>query len=322
MTGPEAARPQRRWPDYLGLAARGFAMGTVDVIPGVSGGTIAFVSGIYEELIEAIRALTLPANLKLLVTLQWRRALDVFPWPFLLALGIGLGAAVLTMAHVVSWALAHHPVFTWAFFFGLVLASTVSVMRHLRRWTPTMIANILFASVITYVFVGLLPVQTPTDWWFLIFSGALAICAMILPGISGSFVLVLLGKYTYVLNAVKTLDVVTLALVATGCLIGITVFAHVVSWLFRHYHDLTITGLTGLMIGSLRRVWPWQEVRGSVPGVDGEPVPVDVVNVLPAAFSGEVLGAILLAVLGFAVVLGFDWWSSRMAQARAAAAAA
>jgi putative membrane protein len=287
--------------EYLGLAARGFCMGAADIVPGVSGGTMAFILGIYEELIQAIHTLNLDF-VRRLVRGQWREAFDHFAWPFLLAVGLGIGTAIFTLARGIRWALHHHPSLVWAFFFGLVLASVVTVRKRVARWTG---ANLLAAGLAmlgAYWLVGLLPVRTPDAPWFLFLSGALAICAMILPGISGAFILVLLGKYQTVLEAVVQRDVITLGLVAAGAAVGLMSFARLLRWLLRRYHDLTVAMLTGLMLGSLRKVWPWKETLVLGSGVAHE---VEV-NVLPGAFTPEVGLAVGLAMLGMVLVLGLD----------------
>ena len=300
MEFAETIPTRRRFVEYLGLAARGFCMGAADIVPGVSGGTMAFILGIYEELIQAIHTLNLDF-VRRLMRGQWREAFAHFAWPFLLAVGLGIATAIFTLARGIRWALEHHPSLVWAFFFGLVLASVVAVRKRVARWT---VANTLVAGLGmlgAYWLVGLLPVRTPDTPWFLFLSGALAICAMILPGISGAFILVLLGKYQTVLEAVVQRDVITLAIVAAGAVVGLLSFARLLRWLLRRYHDLTVAALTGLMLGSLRKVWPWKQT------VVGGGVASEVeLNVLPEAFTSEVGFAIGLAMLGMALVLSLD----------------
>jgi putative membrane protein len=306
MTAIPGVHPQRRLRDYIRIALCGVVMGSADVVPGVSGGTMAFILGIYEELVESIKAFSTPAHLRLVLTLRWGEALHVLPWRFLAALGLGIVTAVVTLARGVSWMLEHRPVFLWAVFFGLVLASVVTVSRQLKKWDAAGVLGVALAAAGAYLFVGLVPVQTPNDWWFLILSGAIAICAMILPGISGAFVLVLLGKYQYVLDAVNNRDVVTVLLVGLGCAVGIVTFAQVVSYLFKRYHGTTVAVLTGLMVGSLRKVWPWKETVRTMLDSHGNLIPLQEINVLPAAVSAEVWIALGLAVLGFSLVVALD----------------
>ncbi|HSN75386.1 MAG TPA: DUF368 domain-containing protein [Anaerolineae bacterium] len=295
--------------DYVSISLRGFLMGSADVVPGVSGGTIAFITGIYEALIDAINAVNLQFMRRLL-RLQWREAFADFPWQFLLALGLGLGVAVLTMAHFLTWALTHYETLVWGFFFGLIVASIVLVLRRVRRWTPAAVLLLLAFAAGMYWLVGVTPHEMPHTPLFLFFSGALAICAMILPGISGAFILVLLGQYHYVLEAVVNQDWLTLIVVAAGCALGLLVFARVLKWLFSHYHDLTVAALIGLMIGSLRKIWPWKLTLQSEIEPDGIVIPLVQQNILPA-LTIEAFLVIGLALLGLTLVVGIEWLAER-----------
>ncbi|HUO85545.1 MAG TPA: DUF368 domain-containing protein [Thermoanaerobaculia bacterium] len=306
------ARSRRKLRDYLGLFARGFCMGSADVVPGVSGGTMAFILGIYEELIDSIRVVGRPEFLRPLVRLRLGEALRVLNWEFLTAILTGIGLAIITMAKGLEWLLHNQPVVVWSFFFGLVLASVFLVGARIARWTPSLLAALAAGTVGAYLLVGLVPVQTPDQWWFLFLSGAVAICAMILPGISGAFVLVLLGKYQQVLGAVNQHDLVTLGWVALGALIGIVTFAQVLGWLFHRYHDPTVALLTGLMLGSLRKVWPWKEDLAFIIDRHGERLPTVQRNVLPESFSGEVIVAISMAVAGLILVIALERWAHRL----------
>ncbi len=239
---------------------RGVFMGASDVVPGVSGGTMAFILGIYEELINSLRTLGEPRFIKAVLSLRIRDAMEMANWKFLLSLGAGIGLAILTLAHSLEWLLVNHPVFLWSFFFGLVLASVFVVAQRVGEWTLQRALALVAGAVGAFMLVGLVPVQTPETWWFLFLSGALAICAMILPGVSGAFILLLLGKYQFVLSAVTQRDILSLALVAAGAAIGLVTFAQILGRLFERYHDTTVALLTGLMIGSLRKVWPWKKL--------------------------------------------------------------
>ncbi len=273
----------------------GFLIGTADVIPGVSGGTVAFVLGIYEELIDAIRA-AIPF-LRRMVSLRWREALEELPWRFLLTLVAGIGTAVLSMARLLHWALETYPVYVYALFFGLIVASVYVVRTRVRQWGPlTLLVTALFAAG-AYALVGLRPVQTPEALWFIFLSGMIAICAMILPGISGAFILVLLGKYHYLLGALIRFDLVTIVVFIAGAAVGIVSFAHILRWLLDHYHDLTVAALVGFMLGALRELWPWKSVRL----VDD--VPAERVFFFPTALTSEVALALGLMALGSAAVI-------------------
>lgn len=305
----DISRPQSPR-DYAAISLRGFLMGSADVVPGVSGGTIAFITGIYEALIDAINAVNVQFVRRLL-TLQWRAAFADFPWQFLLALGLGLGAAVLTMAHFLNWALTHYETLVWGFFFGLIVASIIVVLKRVRRWTPMAAGLLLAFAIVMYLLIGVTPHEMPHTPVFLFLSGALAICAMILPGISGAFILVLLGQYHYVLEAVVNQDWLTLIIVAAGSAVGILLFARVLKWLFANYHDLTVAALIGLMIGSLRKIWPWKLTLQSEIEPDGSVVPLVQQNILPAGLDGETLSVIGLALLGFVLVIGLEALAAR-----------
>lgn len=280
-------------------------MGAADVVPGVSGGTMAFILGIYDELLHAIHAVNL-TFLRLLLSLRWREAFTGFPWRFLLAIALGIGLAIFTLAEGLSWALHHHPSLVWAFFFGLVLASVGVVRKRVRLWTPSLAVLAALAAVGAYALVGMTPAQTPDEAWFLFLSGAIAICAMILPGISGAFILVLLGKYEDVLEAVVHGDVVTLSIVGAGCVVGLASFVRLLRWLLARYHDRTVAVLTGFMLGSLRKVWPWK--ASPPPGAEAGSETLGVhLNILPTAFTTEVGLELALACLGAGLVWGTEY---------------
>jgi len=317
LTQPETAvaTPERTLKSYIGLTLRGMAMGASDIVPGVSGGTMALILGIYEELINSIRAIGRPQFLRPALRLQIRPALEALNWPFLLAVGLGILTAIITLSSALEWLLVHQTVYIWSFFFGLVLASAYTVSKRIPRWTAPLLVTLAIGTVGAFIIVGLVPVQTPNTWWFLLLSGALASCAMMLPGISGAFILFILGKYEYVLAAVNNRDFLTLALVAVGAGIGLVTFAQVLGWLFKRYHDLTVAVLIGLMIGSLRKLWPWKvdvawltDSSGNfVLDSHGELLVAQQINVLPdlATQAGvvEFILAAGLAAIGMAAII-------------------
>ena len=298
-------------------------MGAADIVPGVSGGTMAFILGIYEELIFSIRTLGRRDFLQALVRLRLKDAFAQLNWRFLLALAAGIALAVLTLARGLGWLLEHYSVSVWSFFFGLVLASVLAVSRRVERWSPELWAALGAGAVGAYIFVGLVPLQTPEVWWFLVASGAMASCALILPGISGAFVLLLLGKYQFVLSAIKNLDIFRLFFVAAGAAVGLISFAQVLGWLFRRFHDVMIAVLTGLMLGSLRKVWPWKEdvdwlrdaAGAFVLDSHGSRKVIEQATVFPdlssGAEAGQLIAAVLLALSGFAVVVVLDRLGSK-----------
>ena len=308
---------QRTHPrDYLSILLAGLAMGSADVVPGVSGGTIAFIVGIYKELLGSIRMVGRPVVWRALLQLRWREAFRLINLPFLAVLGSGILGAIVVLAPGIEWMLVNQPVLIWSFFFGLVVASIVLVVPRVKQWAASRWVALLLGTVGAYWLVGLVPVQTPDDWWFLIFSGAVAICAMILPGISGSFILVLLGKYQFFINAINTRDLVSLALGGIGVVVGLVSFAQILTWLFRRYHDLTVAALIGLMIGSLRKVWPWKEVIETMVDRHGDVVPLVERNLLPSvslngSVNPEVLWAVGAALLGIVVLFGVEWIATR-----------
>jgi len=297
--------------DASGLFLRGVCMGAADVVPGVSGGTMAFILGIYEELVDSIRNVARPPLWRALLGGRIGEAFAAINGRFLVAVGAGILTAVLSLARGISWLLRNEPVLLWSFFFGLVLASVLVVGQRIPRWTPALWGALALGTVVAFWLVGLVPAQTTEAAWFIFLSGALAICAMILPGISGSFVLVLLGKYQFILDAVNSRDLATLAVFVSGIAVGIVSFAQVLGYLFRRYHDVTVAVLTGLMLGSLRKVWPWKLDLETRLDRHGEVVPVVQENVLPGSIDGEVAAALALAVLGFAVVLVLERAASR-----------
>lgn len=295
--------PKRTLKDYLLLMLNGFMMGSADIVPGVSGGTMAFILGVYDELIESIQA-TVPF-LRDLLRLRWRQAFTMYPWRFLLALGSGIALAILSLARLLHWALESHPDYIYAIFFGLILASIFVVRRRVKRWTfPSLLATGMTA-VGGYLLVGLTPAQTPTAAWFIFLSGALAICAMILPGISGAFILVLLGKYQYILSALLSLDVLTLMTFMAGAFFGLLSFSSVLRWLLRHHHDLTVAALLGFMMGTLREIWPWKDY------LHIDEIPVGDVNVLPNLASSETWLALGLMAAGVGAVMLIEWMAHR-----------
>ena len=295
---------------YLLLTAKGFCMGAADVVPGVSGGTMAFILGIYEELIDAIRSFDL-GSLKLIATVKIRQFLDRIAWRFLLALGCGILLAIFSLSKAISWMLENQPVLIWSFFMGLILASVATVSRRVESWRPLVWCSLVFGLVGIYLLVGVVPGVTPEAPWFLFISGAVAICAMILPGISGSFILVLMGKYQYILEAVNDRNLLVLFIVAAGACVGLAAFSRLLGWLLKNYHDYMVAFLTGLMLGSLRKVWPFKETLESIVGSGGKVIPIVQNNILPAQWTGEVTFAIGLGLFGFAIVLLLDRMAGR-----------
>lgn len=300
------------------LYAKGIAMGAADVVPGVSGGTVAFISGIYDELLRSIASVPHAVGLLLRgrIVAAWQTANATF----LLVLLAGILTSVVSLARLITYLLEHQPIPVWSFFFGLILVSSHIVAREIQRWNWSRAVSFVLGAAFAYWITVASPMQWGNDPLSIFFAGAIAICAMILPGVSGSFILVLLGLYSFVLAAVKNLDLVVLALFASGCLIGIVSFAGVLRWLLVRWRDLTLAFLTGLMLGSLNKIWPWKETLSWRTNSHGEQVPLLQANLLPGRFaevSGQdpqVLLAIFLAVAGVLLVLGLEWLAGRRQQ--------
>lgn len=306
---------------YFLLYAKGIAMGAADVVPGVSGGTIAFISGIYDELLRSIASV--PEALMQLVRGQIKAAWQTANATFLLVLLAGILTSILSLARLITYLLAHHPVPVWSFFFGLILVSVYLVGRDIGRWNWSRCLSFLLGLAFAYWITVAAPIQWGSDPLTLFFAGAIAICAMILPGISGSFILLLLGLYATVLGAVKSLDLAVLAVFAAGCLVGLLSFARLLSWMLSHWRDLTLAFLTGLMLGSLNKVWPWKETISWRVDSKGEQVPLLQHNLLPGQFAevsgqdSQLLLAIFLAFAGIFVVLALEWLARRKPQVAA-----
>ncbi|SKA64016.1 DUF368 domain-containing protein [Enterovibrio nigricans] len=297
---------------------KGMAMGAADVVPGVSGGTIAFITGIYDTLLESIRRVN-PSLFSL-----WRKEGFTAVWKhingtFLASLLTGILTAILTLAKAVTYALSEHPVLIWSFFFGLIIASAIHMIKQVERWSPSTLTLAVVGAIFAYGITVANPVSLEFNYLTVFISGSIAICAMILPGISGSFILLLLGMYGPVLSAVKSFNLPILGLFALGCLAGILSFSHVLSWLLRKYRDLTIAFLTGLLIGALGKVWPWKEVLSYRINSSGEQVPLIEKVLTPGAFesvTGQpslLVPSIIAMVVGFALVVGLEKFSEKMA---------
>ena len=229
----------RKAKDYILLVLKGMGMGAADVVPGVSGGTIAFVVGIYDELLNSIKSINLQ-SLMLLFKGQFKAFWKAVNGNFLLSILCGIGISVFSLAKIITYLLVSHPVLVWAFFFGLVLASTWFVAKDIKGWDWKTILGFIVGAIVAYYITVVTPAETPQELWFVFLCGAIAICAMILPGISGSFILVLLGKYHFVMDAVKGLDLKVLSVFAVGCLFGITGFSRVLSYALKHFRNVTM----------------------------------------------------------------------------------
>lgn len=286
---------------------KGLGMGCADSVPGVSGGTIAFISGIYEELVSSIRSFD-PEALKLLFRPDIRGFWNHVNGLFLTVLLAGIGTAILSLSRIILYWLENYPEMLWSFFFGLIIASALVVSRKIGKWTPSVIISGIVGAVFGYAITVITPAETSTALWSVFLSGMIAICAMILPGISGSFILVLLGKYEYVLSAVRDFNLGVIIVFSAGAAAGLLAFSHLLNWTLRRFYGITIAALTGIMIGSLNKVWPWKEVVETYKTSSGHVRPLIEENVLPTSYfeitSREpyLVYAVILAIIGFGLV--------------------
>ncbi|MFS4492376.1 DUF368 domain-containing protein [Maribacter sp. 2308TA10-17] len=287
---------------YFIITLKGIAMGAADVVPGVSGGTIAFISGIYEELVSSINNI----NLSLFQTLRkvgFKAAWKQLNGNFLLALFLGIFISLFSLATLVSWLLENQPIMLWSFFFGLVAASIFFVGKAIEKWSFITIIALIIGAAIAYFITTLPPNENIDSLPYLFLSGAIAVCAMILPGISGAFILVLLGSYKTILDAVHERDIKIVLTVALGAIFGLLSFARLLKWMFKHYKNLTLAVLTGFILGSLPKIWPWKKVLETK--TFGEKIiPISEENISPFAFEGDnqLLFAVVLAIVGFSLI--------------------
>lgn len=281
----------------LGIFLRGMLMGAADIVPGVSGGTMAFITGIYDRLLGAIAAFDL-LLLRLLRERCWREAWHRVDGAFLLSLGAGILTSMLTLARLIGYLLEHHPLLVWSFFFGLILGSALLLLRRVTRWHAAALAGLLFGALLAAV-SGLVPaLALPAHGVSFFLAGFVAICAMILPGVSGSFILVLLGLYPALLAAIEALDLGVLVIFAAGAGCGLLAFSRLLHYLLAEHHAATLATLTGFLCGSLLVVWPWK-----LPVTVGD----HAYPAWPSTYAAQVgdpqwLAAALLMVLGLIAV--------------------
>ena len=305
--------------DYLMVTLKGMGMGAADVVPGVSGGTIAFITGIYQELIDSIKSINFN-TLKLFFTGKFKQFWAEVNGNFLLALVVGIGISVLSLAKGLEYLLNHHPILIWSFFFGLIIASAIYVAKDISHWKIGTIFSLVAGAVIAYFITVVTPAEAHSGYAFVFLSGSIAICAMILPGISGSFILVLLGMYKFILGAVSDFNLPVIAVFLAGAAIGIVLFSNLLSWLLKRYYDLTIAMLAGFMIGSLNKVWPWKEVVETFVDRHGELKPLIEKNILPTTYetitgqNPQLLFAVALAIFGFALIFVIEGISKKLSK--------
>lgn len=295
-------------------------MGAADVVPGVSGGTIAFITGIYEELLGSIAKIDLEA-LKMLSKFQIKDFWKRINGTFLIVLLSGILFSIFSLAKLVTYLLEFHPIPIWSFFFGLIVISAVLVVKEIKVWNWKVVLALILGTAIAYYITVATPTQTSNELWFIFVSGAIAICAMILPGISGSFILLLLGKYSYILTAVKDINILVVIVFGLGCATGILTFSRGVSWLLKRYYNSTVALLAGFMIGSLNKIWPWKIPTSYRLNSEGLQVPLTEMNVTPKHFmeiTGNdpfILHAVLFIVVGIFLVVIIERMGNRYAKA-------
>ena len=285
--------------EYLILFLKGICMGSADIIPGVSGGTMALILGIYEDLIRAIRSFD-SRFIRSIFSFKIRDAFEHVPLGILLPVLSGIAIAILTLSRIISFLLFKYPYIVWSLFFGLIMASAFSITKRVSPISADVVSVLLAGTIIGYVLVGFMPVSSPDSLYFIFFCGALSICAMILPGISGAFILVILGKYHYMLNAINygRVDIVFVFLM--GAATGIVLFSRILNFMLQRYRRHTIFLLSGLMLGSLRKIWPWKVVTNGL-----------YVNVLPSKFNGELLFCLIMLSVGISIVFAVDHLNER-----------
>lgn len=294
---------RRSLKDYFIISVKGMAMGAADVVPGVSGGTIAFISGIYEELIRTISGVHI-GLLRIWKEDGFSAMWKAFNGNFIVALLSGILLSIFTVMRLANYLLENHPILIWAFFFGLVLASIYYVGKQIPKWTFNVFLFLLLGAGVAFYLTTLPPMTAAASNLFLFFAGAIAICAMILPGISGAFILVLLGAYKTVSEAAHDFDLKTLGIVALGAIFGLLSFSRLLKWLFLNYSTLTLAVLTGFIAGSLNKIWPWKRVLETAQYGD-KSVAIREESVLPWNFDAEphTMQAFFLMLAGFLVIL-------------------
>jgi len=286
-------------------------MGAADIVPGVSGGSIALISGIYGELLDSINAFN-TKNFKLLLSFQLKPFYRSVNGTFLLSLLLGILTSIFTLSKLITYLMEEHPVPLWSFFCGLILVSAFVILKGVKRWHLGVVIAIIIGTISAYFITELPPVSSPDAIWFTFLSGSIAICAMILPGISGSFLLLILGKYETILNAVSERDLMTLGVFAAGCILGILSFSRVISWLLKKYYAVTIGLLSGFMLGSMNKLWPWKIVTAYRTSSSGEEKPFLTENLWPGDYLFQVghdpkLGLAIVAFLfGILLVIGIE----------------
>lgn len=299
--------------DYLMLTLKGAGMGAADVIPGVSGGTIAFMTGIFEELVSSINSIDANA-VRLLLSGKIKDFWKHIHGSFLAAVGAGILLSVVTLAKLMLYLLTHHPIETWSFFFGLIVASSIFILRGIKGWNAISVFITIVGILLGITVCTLSPTKTPDEPWFIFISGALAICAMILPGISGSFILLILGKYEYIMGVISGLtagelghNLPIVGVFAAGAVCGIILFSKILHWLLGHFHKQTLLLMAGFIIGSLVKVWPWSNMEAIKASQFPDMAETDALcRIQIEQLDMHYANAIFFALAGFFIVTGIE----------------
>jgi putative membrane protein len=297
--------------DKLLLFIKGVGMGAADVVPGVSGGSIALVTKIYQELLDSIKSIDLDA-LRLLSSFRLKEFWQHVNGSFLLTLLLGILTSIFSLSKLITYLMTNHPIPLWSFFCGLILISALIILKDIRKWNILAVLVIPLGAYLAYQITEIPPLTTPDALWFTFIAGSIAICAMILPGISGSFLLLIMGQYEQILTAVTQRNLLTIGVFGLGCIVGLLSFSRVISWLLKHYHAITIAFLSGFMLGSINKIWPWKRVLSFRMSSSGVQQPFITENIWPhhyLAESGqesEFLIAILAFLVGVILVVGIE----------------
>jgi putative membrane protein len=292
-------------------------MGAAEVVPGVSGGSVAFITGIYDELLHALRAIDREA----LQLLKRRRFADFWRkinGSFLVAVFSGVATSLLTLARLMVYLLKQHPILVWSFFFGLIIISAPLMLREIKHWSLLLVITFFLGAGLAYLVTILSPTQTPDGIWFIFVAGALAVTSLILPGISGVFILLLIEKYQYMINALINLNIPVVLVYMAGCTVGLLGFSRFLVWVLDNYRSTTVALLAGMMLGSLNKVWPWRQVLEYVTNSKGEQVPAFDKSILPWHYfattgkNPQVFQAILMIALGVFIVVLIEKISVRL----------
>ncbi len=293
---------------YFKTALKGAAMGAANVIPGVSGGTIALITGIFERLINAIKSFDIKA-VKLLFSGQLKDFAKHIDLYFLIALFTGVGVAIISLAKLFKFLFEHYPIFIWAFFFGLVLASIYFVGKSVKKWSVSSVISLIVGTAIAVTISVMTPASENSSFLYLIICGVVAVCSMILPGLSGSFVLILLGNYQLVMiNAVSDFNAKVLFPVVLGAGVGLVAFSHVLSWLLKKFHNQTIAMLTGFITGSLGILWPWKE---PITKQFGEKIKTVGYDYYTPEMNSEFYLAVFFIILGIASIVATEFFANK-----------